>query len=227
MNLEGLLQRADIWRGGEASLYETGHTLPSGNPELDERIGGGWPLGTLTELLLHRPGIGELRLLLPALARLSAHTLSPALSQEERGTRGGPAARILTVNRWLAWVAPPHLPYAPALVAAGVDLTQLLLIRPRHPQDALWAMEQALRSGACGAVLGWPAGPDFRALRRLQLATEAGGGLGILFRPLTEASQTSPAALRLRLEPSDDGLTVHILKRPGGWAGRPVLLSLP
>ena len=203
MSLENLLQRADVWRGGDLARRGP-EGVPSGSAALDAELpGGGWPRGALTEVLLARPGGGELGLLLPALARLSAE------------------------GRWLAWVAPPHLPYAPALAAAGIDPAHALLVRPGEPGQVLWAMEQALRAGTCGAVLGWPNAPDHRALRRLQLAAEQGGGLGVLFRPLRAADQPSPAALRLRLEPAAGGLHVYLLKRRGGWDTGPIFVPLP
>src|SRR6266436_1603564 len=100
-----LLDRPDIWRGD--SLSRTGTpTVACGFPELDTELpGGGWPAGALTEILPAHEGIGELRLLGPALAGLS-----------QRGLR-------------LVWIAPPHLPYAPALAAAGIDLTRLIVVR--------------------------------------------------------------------------------------------------
>lgn len=207
MSLDTLLQRADIWRGGDHALRtpgQEGHGLAvaSGHAHLDAQLPhGGWPLGALTELLSQRHGIGELQLLLPALARLSRQ------------------------DRWLVWVTPPHLPYAPALAQAGIDLSRLLLIRHQEAKHQFWAMEQALRSGICGAVLAWPETPDNRVLRRLQLAAEAGHALGVLFRSQRAAQQPSPAALRLRLEASDEGLMVHILKRRGGWRSGPLIVQ--
>ncbi len=205
MSLETLLQRVDIWRGGEHSLRDrtaaAARAAASGHPALDAQLpGGGWPLGALTELLLQQHGIGELQLLLPALA---------ALSHEDR---------------WLIWVNPPHLPYAPALTQSGIDLSRLLLVRHDNTAQQLWAIEQSLRSGTCGAVLGWLGEPDNCTLRRLQLAAETGHAMGLLFRPGTAAGQSSPAALRLQLEPSADGLLVHILKRRGGWSSRPIMI---
>ena len=95
--LAEVLARGDIWRGDTlASLPEK--ALPSGHPELDEELpGGGWPRGNLTEILVDRSGLGEMTLLLPALARLSAE--------------GG----------WLALVGPPWLPHALAWPEAGID----------------------------------------------------------------------------------------------------------
>jgi hypothetical protein len=103
---------------------------------------------------------------------------------------------------WIAFVAPPHLPYAPALSAAGIDLARIVMIQPEKSSDILWAMEQALRSGSCSAVLAWLPFLNERGARRLQLAAEAGGGWGVYFSPATPATALSPAALRLALSPA-------------------------
>ncbi len=201
MSLDQLLQRADIWRGGR--LTTAVRAVSSGYSELDGLLpGGGWPQGALTEILMPRQGIGALRLLMPALAQLSHD------------------------DRWICWVAPPHIPYAPALVAAGVDLSRVLLVHPKAQQDGLWAVEQSLRSGNCGAVLAWPVLDDTSVMRRLQLAAEAGDALGFLFRPQRFVKRSSPAALRIQLDTHINGnLSVSVLKRRGGWAAGPVHLD--
>ena len=137
----------------------------------------GWPAASLVELLCDLRGIGELRLLMPALARLSRQQA-----------------------RWVAWIAPPHIPYAPALAAYGVDISRVLLIHPRTDRDRLWALEQAMKSGTCSAVLGWP-GAHLRHqdIRRLQLAAVQGNTLGLLFREEQAALEASPAPFRLVL----------------------------
>jgi len=200
MSLEDLLQRADLWRGDSAPAVSG---LPSGFAALDALLpGAGWPIGALTEILTDRSGIGELRLLVPALARLTRE------------------------DRWVAFIAPPYIPYAPALRRAGVNLTHVLVVHPRETKDMLWATEQALRAGTCGAVLAWPAMADMKRLRRLQLAAETGNSLGVLFRPVNVAGESSPAALRLKLDPAANGLAVHILKRRSGWPTGPVILEM-
>jgi protein ImuA len=171
-------------------------SLPSGHAALDTGLpAGGWPLGALTELLSDSTGAGELQLLLPALSQL-AHA-----------------------GRCIAWVAPPYLPYAPALVQRGLPLDRLLLIHTTRPQESLWAMEQALRCPSMGAVLGWTARIVDRSLRRLQLAAQVGGTLGILHRPAAAADEPSPAALRLRVRAAPDGLVLELKKVRGGRAG--------
>jgi len=202
-SLESVLQHPGIWRGNQRAQTAAG-ALPTGFAALDEVLpGGGWPRGALTELLIRRQGIGELRLLTPTLARLP----------ESDG--------------WLAWVAPPYVPYAAALAAVGIDLKRLLVVAPPSVDDAWWTAEQALRSGACGALLAWLRAADERRMRRLQLAAEAGHTWGVLFRHARAAEERSPAALRLLLEPAAEGLAVRILKRRGGPVSRPVIVTLP
>lgn len=199
--LDQLLQHHDLWRAADGLAQERG-TLATGFSQLDAVLaGGGWPADGLTEILHGAAGMGELRLLLPALA---------TLSQQQ--------------DRWIAWIAPPWMPYAPALSAAGVISERMLVVHPRHHQDQLWATEQALRSGTCSAVLSWPDAHHLRVadLRRLQLAAREGHTWGVLFRNADEASKTaSPAELRLQLEAqlqqTPDRLQVKLLKRRGGW----------
>ena len=176
--------------GGRQGALVTGHD------ELDRLLPrGGWPLGTIIELLCPASGIGELSLFLPAFARLAQ------------------------AHRYIAWIAPPYIPYAPALAQRGLPLERVLIVQTRTLQESLWAAEQALRCPAIGAVLSWPGHIVDRNLRRLQLAAESGGAVGILHRPIEASRESSPAALRLQLQALDEQLRVHILKARGGRAG--------
>jgi hypothetical protein len=199
-SLEAVLARPGIWRG--CALGQVAHaSVSSGFAVLDAALpGGGWPAGALTELMPSHEGIGELRLLGPALASLAAQ------------------------GRGLAWIAPPYLPYAPALAAAGIELARLLIVKTRTPQETLWAFEQALASNACGAVLAWVSTIKYPALRRLQLAAEGSRALALAFRPPSAAQESSPAALRLALDTAPGGLAVRVLKRRGALLDQPILL---
>jgi cell division inhibitor SulA/protein ImuA len=200
--LSVLLECPDIRRGG-ALAQVASPSVPTGFPALDAELpGGGWPTGCLTECLPAHEGIGELRLLGPALAALSG------------------------AGQRLAWIAPPHLPYAPALAAAGIALPQLLIVRTAAARDTLWAAEQALASAACGAVLAWPGEVKYAELRRLQLAAEKARALAVLFRAPRAAREASPAALRLALATASGGLAVRILKRRGAVCARPIIVDL-
>ena len=200
--LAEVLARGDVWCGDTlASLPEA--TIPSGHPELDAELpGGGWPRGNLTEFLVDRGGLGELSLLLPALAQLSA--------------AGG----------WLALVAPPWLPHAPAWAAAGVVPERLVVVRAGR--QAAWCLEQLLASGGFAGVLAWPeAGLDARALRRLQLAAAGRPVFACLWRSTATGGSPSPAPLRIALAAGEGGLNLRILKRRGRPEARPLILSIP
>lgn len=183
--------------------------MPTGFDILDRHLpGGGWPKAGLCELMLPSAGIGELKLLLPALKTLSRQA------------------------RWIAWVNPPFIPYAPALSAAGVDINKILLIHPKTHKDALWSLERATRSGTCSAALAWL---DERELstkdtQRLQFAARQGGTLSWLFRPDRAHKENSLAELRLAIAPGTgdrETLNVSLCKRRGGWpiADLPVSLA--
>ncbi len=189
----------------------------SGFAELDAQLpGGGWPLQTLTELLLPHAGVGELRLLAPVLV---------ALQHQQRS---------------LMWFDPPATPCAWALSALGIDMRQLVVVRSRAlikgrarerlpAADVLWALEQALKSGHVGAVLAWlPARLPADALRRLQLAAQAHDGVAFLLRDAALRNQPSPAPLRLQLASAGpDVLRVTLLKRRGPPLAQPLVLALP
>lgn len=99
--LAQVLERSDI-RRGDGFAVAPAPTLASGFPRLDAELpGGGWPRGALTELLPEGEGIGELDLLLPALAALTA------------------------AGQTVVLVAPPHAAHAPAWAAAGIRLDRL------------------------------------------------------------------------------------------------------
>jgi hypothetical protein len=220
MSLEELLRHPALWRAREPAGAAAGGGLPTGHAALDRCLpGGGWPRHGLVELLADRAGIGELSLLLPALARLCG-VEGEEVRHAARLPRGAPPEAV-TGSGWLAWISPPYSPYAPALAAGGIDVARVLVVRAA---PAEWAMEQALRSGACSAVLGWAACRDRRSLRRLQLAAEQSGALAVLFRALDATREPSPAVLRIALAARADDLELRILKSRGG---RPVVLRLP
>jgi protein ImuA len=64
---------------------------------------------------------------------------------------------------------------------AGLDPAGLVFVRPGRRDDALWAIEEGLRCPALAAVVGETgAAVDLSTSRRLQLAAEAGGALGLM-----------------------------------------------
>ena len=191
-----------VWRGGE--LEHASHpSIPTGHAALDRELpGGGWPGGTLSEVLHDGIGIGEVTFLAGAIARAS---------------EGG---------RMVAWINAPYLPYAPALAQSEISLERCLVVRPANKEDAMWAAEQVLRSGACGAALLWLAQDQYAWLRRLQMAAQAGRSMAILFRTSAAERLSTPAHLRVVLERNEKILQVRIPKRRGPPLATPVSLSI-
>jgi len=196
--LERLLRDSrQVWRGQRMPRIDAQST---GYASLDAHLpGGGWPIGALVEIAPACNGLGELSLTLPALR---------SWCQEGRS---------------VAFVQPPHTPYAPALVRYGLSLDSILWIAADRDEDARWAAEQLLREGAAAVLLWSPVQQD-RALRRLQLAAEAGGACAFLYRAPSALSNASPAALRIVLSAAGEDVRADIVKVRGG---HPRALTLP
>src|SRR5690606_27176298 len=139
--------------------------------------GGGFRRGSLVEWLGDGPGSGVSHFPLITLREL----------QQQGGT-------VVVVDRH-------HRFYPPAAVAAGIDLAQVLVVRPETEADELWAIDQALRGREVAAVLAWPDRLDSFAFRRRQLAAEEHGTLGLLVRPAGVLRQPTWADVRLLVSP--------------------------
>ncbi len=214
VSLEQLLvRRPDLWRGRDRD-HAAPQGVPTGFAALDQALPWrGWPANSLSEVLSLHQG-AALALMLPMLVALSH----------------GSDRRLHRSPRWLLLVDPPLIPFAPTLAANELDLARLVVVRAG--EQTAWAMEQALRSGACAAVLGWQGQPGRRnnwpagSLRRLQLAADAGGALAILLREPAAAAQPSPATLRLQVESAGGDLAVTLLKQRGGRPGTRVRIGV-
>jgi len=207
-----------LWRGDEWVVDERRpDCTPSGFAALDHELpGGGWPHGQLVELLIDHPGIGELGLVLPALSA------------------------VARTGRTCVWVLPCQenpveaahaLPYAPALLDAGIDLARNAFVKPITPRESAWALEQSLRTAHLGALVGWfpastGADADFRSLRRLHLLAQRHRALVFLLRSAHHARAPSPAALRLQLSDEGGRLQVQLLKRRGRPLIEPLALQV-
>ncbi len=200
--LDHLMQDPRIWRGqnnprSASASYNTGYQALN-----DALPNLGWPQTGLVEILLAQDGVGELSLLLPVLAQLSQ-------SQKP-----------------IVLVAPPYRPYTPSWQAHGIALSQLHLVNA-NAKEAAWAMEQALRSGCCGAVIGWPMQADDKTLRRLQVAAETGNTLGFIFRPLRAADNPSPAPVRVSVQGGEQHAQLRLVKCRGANISNRVIAYFP
>lgn len=197
---DSALQLPHVWRGKELAQAED-RTLASGHPRLDALLpGGGWPLGSLVEVLQLHSTQHVWQLLLPALVAACG--------------QGGP----------VVLVGAPHLPFGPALRGQGLPAERLLCVQADRPASRLWAAEQALRCGEVAAVLAWLPRARSEDLRRLHLVAQSQADrLFVAFREANAQGQSSPARLRLLLE-GTDRLQVRILKRRGPPVLQPVSL---
>jgi hypothetical protein len=153
------------------------------------------------ELLVQQAGVGEMRLLSPALASVSQ-------------------------KRSIALVAPQQIPHALGYAHMGVDAGKLMWLTAQKSSDALWSAEQILRTGSCGALVLWQQHVRSESLRRLLLAAQSSETLFVVVRPLACAQDASPAPLRLTVRPAADGVAVEIIKRKGPVAATPIIVKL-
>jgi hypothetical protein len=200
---ERLRQLEQSHRPTRAAALSTGCALDRLLP------GQGLVPGTLTEWLSAGEGAGAATL---------AFSVTAALLQ-----KGGS----------LVVIDAPREFYPPAAAALGIPLQHTVVIQPENSTDALWALEQALRSSAVRVALGWVEEVDDRAFRRLQLAAEVGGGLGFLLRPAARRTDPSWADVRLLVDAaptpqSSPGrrLYVQVLHCRGGAEGEALELEL-
>ena len=135
----------------------------------------------------------------------------------------------LAVTR--TWLQEHGRPYGPGMNGIGGRRALMLLVG-RTETEALWAMEQALRSGGLALVLGAIDGADLTRTRRLEFAARDGAAAGFLLR--TRTGDLSAARRRWRvasvasLGDADDArapgpmrlmaeLTRSRGERPGAW----------
>lgn len=189
--LAGLRARvARLDRGGPR--WEDRNVLPIA-PELDAHLPwGGLPLAGLHEIMGEDFGaiVGFSSILL-ARAQAALH------------------------GRSLLWIAAEPDAYPPGLATLGLDAARLILVRAPRQADALWAAEEALRSPAIAAVLLLGTAPNLTETRRLQLAAETGGGIGLLLRETAEEGGPGAALTRWRVAPATAAAaTPHHLGEP-------------
>jgi protein ImuA len=166
--------------------------LPTGHAALDAQLpGGGWPVGSMVEVLQQRAGPHGWQLLLPGLAQAIIRKAGPVVL-----------------------VGAPYEPFGPSLQAQGLPGERLLCVRAEKSAARLWAAEQALRCAEIAAVLAWLPQAKGGELRRLHMAAQQQRHLLFVFRGLDARHDASPARLRLLVE-GVASLELRILKRRG------------
>jgi protein ImuA len=154
-----------------------------------------------------RLGDGGLNAVLPGggLARGAAHELTAAAPADMAATYGFAAALAARAGPggviWLVWrgASDCGAPYGPGLAALGLDPGRIVFVVVEKPDQALWALEEALATPGLAAVIGdVPPKLDLAAQRRLHLAAERAGGFGLLLRPRGGVA-LAPARSRWRI----------------------------
>jgi protein ImuA len=201
--------RAQLGRSATVAAETAAEEVPtfsSGAAAVDRLLpGGGLRHGMLVEWLAERPGCG-------------AGTLG-LLAAREACRAGG---MMVVLDR-------AGMFYPPAAAGWGVDPARLIVVRPKNARDEIWAAVQSLRSPVVAAVWTMIDRLGSRNFRRLQLAAEAGGTLGVLVRGASARGQPSWADVRLEVrarqgdwETRRQGELVH----RGASLSPPLLVSL-
>ncbi len=185
----------------EDPVRTTGYAL------LDAQLpGGGWPLGALIEILSPTQQAPEWQLIVPALAKQLAETSGSVLM-----------------------VQPPYEPCGRLLQHQGVPARRLYQVLVGDVLQRLWVCEQALQCAEASVVMAWLPGAAYPALRRLHVAASKQKILFWAFRPKSDLSFASPAALRVLVAQKYTGalrqLELSIPKRRGPVLDRDVVLT--
>ncbi len=208
-----LREQMTQWEG--RGRREAEPPVPSGCGPLDELLpDGGFRRGSLVEWIAAGEGSG-------------AGTL--ALGAAREGCRQGGALVVLDQTGEF---------YPPAAAGLGVELERTIVVHARTKADNLWALDQALRCPGVAVVLAWSDRLDAKTFRRLQLAAEQAGGLGLLVRPEQARREPSWAEVRLLVEPlpaadpaglavpAGRRLRIEVLRARGNIEGRSVEVTI-
>lgn len=198
-NIEAI--HPSLWLGSQlARAY--GRTVDTGFAALSAKLpGGGWPIGSLIELLVQQAGVGEIRLLQPALKAVA--------------------------KRPIVLIKPVQTPNSLGFAYSGIPAEKLMLLKGTSTADVLWSAEQILKAGTCGAVLLWQQHIRAESLRRLSLNAQSADALFFVIRPLASQLDSSPASLRLSVRPSAGGVFIDVVKRRGPSGAGPFEVVLP
>ena len=174
--------------------------------------GGGFARGAVHEALAD-PGRGPL-----------PRTFALLLARAAVGCDGDHGGGMVV------WSDPAGDLYPPALAAAGLDLSRLLVLRPPGPREEVWAISECLRCPGVSAVVAAPPRLTRVEARRLQLAAERGGGVGLLMRAWGRADVYAAATRWLVTPAPGDAAAqrwdVQLVHGHGGRVGASIVLEV-
>ncbi len=187
-----------IWRA--AQQQSRGPRLPTDHAELDSALGGGIVSAGVIRVVTDR-GVGELSFLKAVIAKHRVHKL------------------CLFIN-------PPGMLQSPWLAAAEIAAERVYQVAPKDNDQALWAAEQSLKSGACHCVVLWANAMSPKQARRLQVAATHNNALAIVVMPSRCKRMALPVSQDLSLTPAPGGLAIQIVKQAQGWPVDEVRIKL-
>jgi protein ImuA len=152
-----------------------------------------------------------------ALACALLHAVARWLEAEAAAAQPGRPARACLLAAPRRWLAERGLPRPEPLAGAGLAPARLLVAVAADEAQALWAVEEALRSGAVGLALAAVARPGFTATLRLDHAARAAEARAALLR-VGEAADLSAARVRWRIAPAPSARNPRDARAPGGPA---------
>lgn len=190
--IENLLARSDTWIGNNHSSCK--EVVSTGNLILDEFLLGGWPISSLTELIIKKEGLGELSLIMQTVKKYTDR------------------------NHLCIWLNPPYEPYPPALANAEVALNNLLIINTSSVKEWLWVAEQSIRDNALLLLWNRNQNINYQMLRKLQLAASETILPVFLFNSPEATRDSSPAFLRIIIDSSQTKTLLLTLKKLRGKA---------
>jgi protein ImuA len=168
---------------------------------------------------------------------LATGAIHEVLVDPDAGSTGTFAALIASAvlkskpGGWIVWSDPYHTLYPPPLVKAGIALERLLIVRPCSPQDELWAIAECMRCAGVAATVAHVGRLMPVQARRLQLAAEQGGGVGVLVRPDDARATNYAAATRWRVSAcagsrASQRWNVELVYGHGGRVGQRFVLEV-
>ena len=179
-----------LWQASQQTR-SVSNKLPTGLPDLDDALNGGFPARGVVRISCTM-GIGEWLLCTPVI-RLRQHD-----------------------QRQLFIIAPPMSVNSAMLIEQGIPLERTFFIQVNSSDEALWACEQCLGSGVAHSVMLWHEQLSIGQAKRLEVATEQGDSLLMLFQYQVK-SQPLPISLSMALSRQQHALIINIDKQRGGW----------
>lgn len=203
--LHKLQNKQWIWSATSAKQQEQQQKpISTGFANFDEALNAGFPRAGMIHVQ-SKLGCGEFRLLLQIIQQ-----------QDSEQT-----------HRFWVIVSPPGDVNAEFLLNHNVDLSRLLIIHKTSSEEALWATEQCVKSGACAGVFIWHKSLTQLQVRKLEIAAQQGKSYCIWFDNSKRKRVNLPLNLSLTLQRDGEDIELNINKQKHGWAQAPVKLPLP